>query len=119
MKYRKNHGKKIATPYNADDDDEDDDLGPDDLESFNGVVISGHHSSSNPQMNIMKIDQGQVTYGVGKDGSGSSGGGKRGDQERNGPRLIPGIITSTGRGGDKVTRVISHPASTNLHNDQG
>ncbi|XP_074604618.1 uncharacterized protein LOC141857935 [Brevipalpus obovatus] len=144
VKYRKNHGvvrkdgRKRGVLHNADDDDEeDDDLGPNALDSFNGVKIIGigHHGdhgsggyhvssgsnpSSAPPMNIMKIDAGQITYGsASKDSAGGPGSGKKCDQERNGPRVIPGIITSTGRGGDKVARVFSHHQSASLHDDQG
>lgn len=77
-----------------------------------------HPSFSSPPINIMKIGQGQVTYG-GKEGPiSSSGSGKKGDSERNGPRVIPGIITSSGRGNDKIARVFSSQ-STSLHNNRG
>ncbi|XP_015792172.1 cGMP-gated cation channel alpha-1-like isoform X2 [Tetranychus urticae] len=93
-------------------------LSPSSYSSSQHHASYNHPSSSSPPINIMKIGQGQVTYG-GKEGPTSSTGiGKKGDLERNGPRVIPGIITSSGRGNDKVARVFSSQ-STSLQNHRG
>ena len=64
------------------------------------------------------MDFNQVTYGDSKETlqSGHDLGNKQWiDQEINGPRIIPGIITSVGRGSEKIARVFSH--TSNVENE--
>jgi len=113
-------GKRLKSVLNDNTSDEDD-LDDDEIDNFSGVkVISGnrsssislsyphhHHPSSSSQpLNVVKMGFNQVTYG---DSSGFGLGNGHGlDQERNGPRVVPGIIASAGRGSNKFARVFSH-----------
>lgn len=131
LKYSKNRGvlrkgRRLKGVLKDDDEDEDD-MEEDELDSFNGVRVigGGTHSSTASQstpMNVVKMGHGQVTYGT-KGSAFPSGFGpsstRKSDHERNGPRVVPGIITSAGRGNEKISRILSHSPAIDLGPNQG